>query len=213
MNFNLTMEEKTSILLGIFVAAIISGNLLGTKIFSFWIISASVGIFMYPITFLITDMIEEVYGRAKTKQFIIAGFFSLLLVTVFTLLSIYLPPASRYELNTEYVQIFAPSLRIVIASIIAFLISQYHDIMAFEFWKKKTNGRFLWLRNNASTIISQLLDTTIFMFIAFYMVTPKFTVEFVIALIIPYWILKVIVALCDTPICYLGVKWLRNSKK
>jgi len=158
-------------------------------------------------------MIEEVYGRAKTKQFIIAGFFSLLLVTVFTLLSIYLPPASRYELNTEYVQIFAPSLRIVIASIIAFLISQYHDIMAFEFWKKKTNGRFLWLRNNASTIISQLLDTTIFMFIAFYMVTPKFTVEFVIALIIPYWILKVIVALCDTPICYLGVKWLRNSKK
>ncbi|MBN2042237.1 MAG: queuosine precursor transporter [Candidatus Aenigmarchaeota archaeon] len=212
MNLKFTKEEKTSILLGIFVAAIVSGNLLGTKIFSFWVISASVGIFMYPLTFLITDIIEEVYGREKTKQFIVAGFFSLLLIIFFTLISIYLPPASRYELDSEYFKVFAPSLRIIIASIIGFLISQYHDIMAFEFWKNKTRGRFLWLRNNASTIVSQFLDTTIFMFIAFYMVTPQFTVDFVFALIMPYWILKVFVALCDTPLCYLGVRWLKNSK-
>ncbi len=213
MNFKLSMEEKTSLLLGLFVAAIICGNLLGTKIFSFWVISASVGIFMYPLTFLITDMIEEVHGRKKTKQFVMAGFFSLVLVTLFTLLSIALPPASRYDLNPEYLKVFAPSLRIMAGSIVGFLISQYHDIIAFDFWKKKTKGRFLWFRNNASTIVSQFLDTTIFMFIAFYMVTPKFTVDFVFALIIPYWILKVAVALFDTPVCYLGVRWLRRSGK
>lgn len=213
MNLRLSQEEKTSVLLGLFIAAIIAGNLLGTKIFSFWIISASVGIFMYPLTFLITDIIEEVYGREKTRSFIIAGFFSLILVIILTVIGVVLPPASRYEFNAEYITVFAPSLRITVASIIAFLIAQYHDILAFDFWKKKTSGRFLWFRNNASTIISQFIDTTIFMFIAFYMVTPKFTADFIFALIVPYFTLKVVVAFCDTPFCYLGVRWLRNSKK
>jgi len=70
----------------------------------------------------------------------------------------------------------------------------------------------LWLRNNLSTIFSQLIDTTIFMFLAFYKIAPKFTVTFIISLIIPYWIFKVVFAIVDTPLCYLGVRWLKNEK-
>ena len=109
-----------------------------------------------------------------------------------------------------YSIVFGMSARILVASVVAFGISQTHDLWAFNFWKQKTKGKYLWLRNNASTVVSQLLDTTLFMFIAFYHMTPKFTTQFVVSLIIPYWLLKVLVAALDTPICYLGVKWLKS---
>ncbi len=213
MKLQLSTEQKTEILLGIFVAAIVSANLLGTKIADFSFFVASVGILVYPITFLITDMVEEVFGREKVKSFVLAGFIANVFILLYVLLSVWLPPASRYASNQEFLAVFNPSIRIIIASLTAFVIAQYHDIIAFEFWKKKTRGRFLWLRNNASTIVSQFLDSTIFMFIAFYLVTPKFTADFIFALIIPYWILKIMVALFDTPFVYLGVWWLRGGKK
>ena len=98
----------------------------------------------------------------------------------------------------------------MVASLIAFLISQTHDVWAFNLWKEKTGGKYLWLRNNASTIVSQFLDTTVFMFIAFYQFTPKFTVPFIFSLIIPYWLFKVLFAIIDTPFIYLGVWWLKK---
>lgn len=208
----LTQEQKVQVLLGIFIAAIVSANLLGTKIANLWIFVASVGIFMYPITFLVTDIVEDVYGKEKVKGFVNAGFVSLVLVMIFTILSVLLPPASRYPFNEAFLAVFSPSIRIMIASLVAFLLAQYHDIWAFNFWKRQTKGRFLWLRNNMSTIVSQFIDTTVFMFIAFYMATPKYTVDFVIALIIPYYLLKVLAAVCDTPFVYLGVWWLKGEK-
>lgn len=122
-------------------------------------------------------------------------------------------PAHENWTNQEaYETIFKGSLRMTIASLIAFILSQYHDIWAFHFWKEKTKGKFLWLRNNASTVVSQLIDTSIFMYIAFYHLTPKFTSSFIFSLIIPYWIFKIIFAFLDTPLCYLGVKWLKSNK-
>lgn len=203
-------EFKLNILLGLFVSAIISANLLGSKITTLFGVSFSVGAFAFPVTFLITDIVEEVYGKEKTKQFILSAFVSLIFVLLLTLLALKLPPATRFELNSEYLAIFGVSARIFVASIIAFVISQFHDINTFEMLKKKTKGKYLWLRNNVSTIISQFLDTTIFMFIAFYGITPKFTVAFIFALIIPYWLLKSVMAIIDTPLVYLGVKWLKK---
>ena len=112
----------------------------------------------------------------------------------------------------EYTTIFGTTIRIFIASITAFLIAQLHDVWAFNFWRQKTKGRYLWLRNNLSTIVSTFIDTTLFMFIAFYALTDKFTVIYLFQLIVPYWLIKVLFALFDTPFCYLGVRWLRSSK-
>jgi hypothetical protein len=206
-------QDKTSLLQGLFIAALIASNLLGTKITEIWFVEFSVGIFAYPITFLITDMIEEVHGKEKTKQLVTTGLISLIFVLLLTSLSVSLPFAERSLVQEEYTQIFGISLRIFIASITAFSISQLHDVWAFNFWKEKTKGRFLWLRNNLSTITSQFLDSTIFMFIAFYGISPKFTVAYIFTLIIPYWILKIVVAFFDTPLVYLGVSWLRSDKE
>ncbi len=198
-------------LLGLFVGAIVAANLMGTKIADFGLFVSSVGIFMYPITFLVTDIVAEVHGRKRVKGFIISGFFVNVMIFLMVILSVALPPASRYASNDAFAEVFNPSMRIIAASLIAFLISQSHDIVSFDYIRKKTKGRFLWLRNNASTIVSQFIDTAIFMFIAFYMVTPQYTADFIFALILPYWLLKVLVALFDTPFVYLGVRWLRGG--
>ncbi|MDP3995548.1 MAG: queuosine precursor transporter, partial [bacterium] len=125
-------------------------------------------------------------------------------------IAIILPPAARYTHNDAYQLVFSNSLRIIAASLTAFFLSQMHDIWAFDFWKKKTHGKFLWLRNTLSTSASQFIDTVIFMFIAFYQVTPMFDVAFLFSLIIPYWLFKVAFAVIDTPIVYALVAWLKH---
>lgn len=217
------LEKKTNLLLGLFVASLIAANLIGGKITQFWIIQVSVGVFAYPITFLITDVVEEVHGKERTKTFIWVGFICMLFVLLMTALAVKLPFASRSYLQAEqYTPVFGMSLRFFIASITAFLVSQLHDVWAFNFWRQKTHGKWLWLRNNASTIVSQFIDTVLFMFIALYYIpwlpqtlntSPKFTVAYLFTLIIPYYILKIIIALFDTPFVYLSVWWLRGSAK
>lgn len=208
-----TTEKKTNILLGLFIGAIVAANLIGLKIANFGIFEASVGILVFPITFLVTDIIEEVHGKEKTKEFILIGFITLVFVLLIMTLAVLLPFAERSMVKEEYTKIFGTTIRIFVASLTAFGFSQMHDVWAFNFWKKKTKGKFLWLRNNMSTIASQFIDTTLFMFIAFYAISPKFTVAYVFSLIIPYWLVKVLFALGDTPFCYLGVKWLKKGKK
>ena len=205
-----SQEQKFAILSSIFVAALIAANLLGTKITTILGVSVSVGIFAYPLTFLITDAIEEVFGKQKAKELMYGALAAQVLVLVIVAIAIALPPAGRYEHNNAYTTVFSNSIRIIVASLTAFFLSQTHDIWAFNFWRQKTHGKFLWLRNNLSTIASQFLDTTIFMFIAFYQVTPKFDVAFLFSLIIPYWLFKVAFAIIDTPIVYALVAWLRH---
>ena len=220
---NLSLGEKTNILLGLFVGSLIAANLIGLKIANFGIFEASVGILLFPILFLITDIIEEVHGKKKTQEFVIIAFIVLIIVLIILIIAVMLPTASRSLVSHEdYEAIFGTTIRIFIASITAFLIAQLHDIWAFNFWKQKTKGKYLWLRNNLSTIVSNFIDTTIFMFIAFFGITmtsmfdpanSKFTVEYIFTLIIPYWLIKVVFALFDTPFCYLGVRWLKGSQK
>lgn len=208
------LEIKTNILLAVFVTALVLANVIGSKITTIFGVVTSVGIFAYPITFLITDAVEEVRGKKVSAVFIYTGFVALLVAIVLVWIGIKMPPASFYANNEAYTTVFGNSIRIIIASMVAFLISQTHDIWAFNFWKQKTHGRFLWLRNNLSTVASQFIDTTLFTFIAFYQMTPAFTVARVFQMIIPYWILKVSFALLDTPFVYILVKWLRpNSRK
>jgi hypothetical protein len=208
----LTLENKTDILAGVFFMALIAANLLGGKITTIFGIAVSVSIFTYPLTFLATDIIAEVHGKQKSYSLIMAGMICLLLLLLITYLSIILPANARYPYNDSYVTIFQTSIRFIIASVVAFVLAQFHDVWSFHFWKQKTHGKFLWLRNNASTFVSQFIDTVVFMFIAFYQVAPKFTFGFIWQLIIPYFLFKIAFAIIDTPFVYLGVNWLKKSK-
>jgi uncharacterized integral membrane protein (TIGR00697 family) len=189
----------------------ILANLLGSKITTLFGVRVSVGIFFIPVLFLTTDVIGEVFGKAEAHRVVKISLILLVVTLGMTSLSIILPANSTWDNQEAYASVFGSSLRMTAASIIAFIFSQFHDVWAFEFWRQKTSGRFLWLRNNASTIVSQFIDTTVFMFAAFYRVSPKFTVGFIVSLIIPYWLCKVVLALLDTPFCYLLVRWLRGS--
>lgn len=208
----INQENKINILLGIFVASLIAANLLGSKITEIFGVRTSVGIFALPIAFLVTDIVAEVYGKKRAQSFVITAFIANILVLLLTILAVKMPAHSFFEHDEAYNAIFSNSVRIILASMTAFLLSQLHDIWAFHFWKTKTKNKFLWLRNNLSTVVSQFIDTTIFMFIAFYQVSPKFTAAFIFSLIIPYWILKVAFAILDTPLVYLGVRLVRGNK-
>ena len=204
------LDFKTNILLAIFVSSIILANLLGTKITHF-IIDFSVGVFAFPLTFLITDIIQEVHGKRRAKQFVYIGLICVIFSILITYIAISLPFAERSYVKESYTEVFGMSIRMLIASITAFIISNLHDVWAFNFWRNKTKGKYLWLRNNFSSIAGEFIDTTIFMFLAFYAISPKFTVAYLFVLIIPYWLLKVLITIIHTPFCYLGVWWLRKE--
>ena len=208
---SMNQQTKLQLLLGLFVGLLVAMNLLGGKIIELPLITTSVGIFMAPLTFLITDVVEEVYGRKVTGGFLLAGVVTLIIVLAYTAIFVQLDPAERFTYDTEYKLVFGNSLRMMIASVVAFVLAQVHDIWAFNFWKTKTHGKFLWLRNNLSTMVSQAIDTLVFMFIAFYHIAPKFDAAFILQLAIPYYLLKIFFAALDTPFVYLGVRWLRNG--
>ncbi|MBW2965624.1 queuosine precursor transporter [Candidatus Woesearchaeota archaeon] len=205
------IELKTDLLLGFFIVSLVLANTLGTKITTLFGVRVSVGIFFIPILFLVTDIIAEVHGKKKAQAFVLISIAILLFTLVMAYFAIHLPANPTWGNQEAFASVFGSSLRMIIASVIAFAVSQFHDVWSFHFWKKKTQGKYLWLRNNLSTSVSQLIDTILFMFIAFYKINPKFTAGFVISLIIPYWLFKIGFALIDTPFCYLGVKWLKKE--
>lgn len=202
---------KLTLLTAIFVAGLLAANLLGSKVTTILGISMSVGIFAYPLTFLMTDAIGEVYGKKKAMQVVYAALIAQVFVLVLTWVAVVLPPAERYAFNAEYTTVFGGSIRMIIASLIAFIVAQLHDVWAFEFWRNKLKGKHLWFRNNASTFVSQAIDTLLFMFIAFYGISEKFTVPFILELSVTYWGLKIVLAAIDTPFVYALVKWLRSG--
>ncbi len=211
---NLSKDLRLDILFGLFICFLIAMNVLGGKIVPLGPFSVSVAFIIVPWSFMVTDIVEEVYGKKKAQEFIIAGVVSLIVFLGFILLFVALPPAQRFiEGNREYVSVFGTSARIVFASITAFLLSQFHDM--WFFWKLRTltKKKFLWFRTNISTVVSMIIDTFIFMFLAFYMLTPTFTFWFIIQMIIPYLIFKIVWGMVSTPLVYAGASWLRGGKK
>jgi queuosine precursor transporter len=210
------MEKKYGFLFGLFIAAIILANLMGTKIsyinfFGFYV-EFSVGLLVFPITFLITDSISEVFGKERANELVNISTLVLVFLFLVILFASALPFAERsWVKSEEFNSVFSSGLRMIFASVVAFFFSQKHDVFAFHFWKNVTKGKHLWFRNTASTVVSQAIDSFVFMFLAFYMATPKFTIEYVIALALPYYFLKVLLAFFDTPFVYVVVHWLRKT--
>ena len=205
------LDRKEMFLFALYITSMVLVNTIGSKIITLLGARVSVGIFFMPVLFLVTDIVGEVKGHNHASLFVRMSILMLGLLFVMTGISVKLAPHPTWDLQEQYMQVFGMSMRMSLASLASFSVSQTIDIKIFMFFKRISGGKNLWIRNNISTMTSQFVDTVIFMFIAFYHLTPKFTVAYVFSLVIPYWIFKVIFALIDTPLCYLGVKWL--SKK
>ena len=227
---NKLLQDRIYLLLaGIFIASLISSNLIFQKFF-FWTPFAflanpdsrnwlswlseytfelSVGILPYPITFLVTDIISEIYGREKANRVVMVGFISSIFIMGVVMVG---DAASATQWSpiddSVFHRVFGLFGPAVFASMTAYITAQFIDIRIFHFWKRKTNNRHLWLRNNGSTIFSQLIDTlsVLFLLCSFGVID---WVRFY-PLLLNGFLFKVLVALIDTPFFYLLSHLLRN---
>ena len=200
------------ILGGLFVAALVTCNLIANKFIrvdlGFAQFQISAGVLPYPITFLITDILSEVYGKKKTNTIVFSGFFASLLVLLILYLGSMFPALEQSPVdNEQYNSVFRNSWRVIGASMVAYLVAQFVDIRVFHFWKRLTRGKHLWLRNNFSTIFSQLLDTVLVTTVIFAGIE---SFGFISGLIWDGWLFKVIFAAADTGVIYLVIFVIRK---
>ncbi|MFA5791698.1 MAG: queuosine precursor transporter [Candidatus Paceibacterota bacterium] len=201
--------KKILICLTLYITSLFAANTLGIKLMPFLFgTHLSVAVFSFPLVFIMTDVIGEVYGKKMAKNFVLAGVISIVLFLFYSFISSILPWADKGLWAKEgYNQIFGLSVRFSIASVVAFVIAEYQDVFSFFFFKNRIGDRFFWLRSNLSNIWSQLIDTIIFMSIAFIGV---YSLKTIILIIIPWWIFKVLMGFLYTPLSYLGIHILRN---
>ncbi|MCA1743477.1 MAG: queuosine precursor transporter [Desulfonatronovibrio sp.] len=204
--------DKDNSLAFILLASLFSGSLVIASVISSKIITIGgvvlpAGILAYCITFVASDVISEIWGKEKAKQVVLGGFAALVVCLGLIHLALAWPGAVFWENNEAYASVLGAAPRIIIASLIAYLISQNHDVWAFHFWKKVFNGRHLWIRNNLSTASSQVIDSAIFISIAFYGIMP------ILPLIAGQVMVKLIIAFMDTPVVYFLVWLIRRPGK
>lgn len=200
-------EKNLNLLNCLFVVSLIVANVVASKIVSFWGLVVPAAIVAYPVTFLITDVIGEIWGKEEANKTVKFGFvcqlFSLLLIA----LAILLPVAPFADNQVEFQSILGQSFRCVAASLVAYLCSQSWDVFVFHKLKNKNGNKYKWLRNNVSTMTSQIIDTAIFITIAFVGSVPN-----IFTMIISQYAIKCVYALLDTPFFYLLTKNQKEVK-
>ena len=220
-----------SILMSIFVVMLVLTNIIGTKIFILFgnlfpeglfgtPIALTAGIITYPITFLVTDITSEIYGKRRANLLVLMGFFCSLLSLFIITIVLNLTPSEVWLTGTSYTNledmvlafntVFTLPGILIFASMTAYLIAQLIDINIFHYIKKITNSRYLWLRNNVSTMFSQLIDTIIVnsIFLGFGM---GIDFPIIVNIIIANYLIKIIFAAIDTPLVYLFVNLIKNK--
>lgn len=182
------------------------------KLFNYQL-NASVALLTFPIIFTINDVITEVYGKERTRSIIRSGLLMIIFLIIFSVFATWITPSSRFTSSEDaYDLVFHQSLRVSIASLIAFIGSELMDVLVFIKVRKKFGKNKLWLRINISNWISQFIDTSLFMTLAFYSIKTSTTdnFSFLIGLILPYWLLKCFMSVIETPLAYLTIKWLKK---
>ena len=209
-----TRAERLYLLLaGIFLGALVMTNAIAGKFFVLFGQELSAGIIAYPITFLVTDLISELYGRQRATLVVKVGFTVSVFVTAIVWIASAAPIYDRSPVTDEsFNMVFGLLPGIVFGSMIAYLTAQFFDVQIFEFWRNLTKGRHLWLRNNGSTIFSQVIDSVLVVTIALVIwpqidanpATTPLDGETWWGIVIGQYFFKMGIALFDTPFFYVG---------
>ncbi|MDA9648671.1 queuosine precursor transporter [Flavobacteriaceae bacterium] len=208
------------LLAGLFITSLVVSNLIFQKFFYWYpldikllgnsLFELSVGILPYPITFLITDLISEIYGKKRANQVVITGIFASFFSMGILLIANEVPAIKNSPIDDEtFNQVFALSPIAALASMIAYLLAQFVDIRIYHFWKNLTQGKMLWLRNNFSTFSSQLIDTSLV--VGLLSVFGVLEWKLFWGLVISGFLFKIIIAALDTPLLYLFVGIFRKT--
>ena len=204
----------------IFITALVVSNLIFQKFFSWYpfnfevfgikLFELSVGVLPYPITFLITDIISEIFGKRKANQVVVMGILASIFSIGLLLLGDVLPASSTSPIDDKtFNLVFSASPLAVLASMSAYLIAQFLDIRIYHFWKQLTKGKYLWLRNNFSTFSSQIIDSTTV--IALLCIFDILAWDLFLGLVLSSITFKILVAVIDTPLLYLLVGLIRKK--
>lgn len=208
-------------LTGLVMCEVVLMNIFVVKQFDLFGLAVTGGNVLYGGIFLATDLLNEHYGKKVAYRAITAGLAAGIFMLVTTQLTTQFIPNDFDIVQGSFLTIFSPTYRIVFASIVSYLIFQNFDIWFYDFIKKLTKGRFLWLRNNVSTVTSQVLDSIFFTAIGLLIIPALADNKFLVGFVPweAFWdvviftvIVKVIVAAFDTPIVYLA-KWMKRSQK
>jgi hypothetical protein len=218
---NKLLAQKIYLILGaLFITSLVVSNLIFQKFF-YWhpfdiqlfgvdLFILSVGILPYPITFLITDLISEIYGKQKANQMVTVGIFASIFSIIIISVADSVPAIADSPVgDVLFSKVFGSTIIAVFASMITYLLAQFIDIRIYHFWKNLTNGRMLWLRNNFSTFFSQFVDTFTITFLLCLLEVLKWD-QFT-GLLISGFLFKILIALIDTPFLYLGVYLFRKK--
>ena len=190
----------------IIAASIIVANIQVVKTVQLFGLVATLGNVLYGSLFFATDVLSEVYGKKSARRGVWLGFCAMVLMTIWMQLALkFVPDASDFA-QGSIETIFGLMPRIAAGSLIAYLLSQHHDVFAFHYWKGKTKGKYLWLRNCASTTVSQAIDSVVFCAIAFIGVFPW---SVLVEILLTTYFLKFLVMLFDTPFIY----WAKSFSK
>lgn len=192
------------VLAAVFLSSLVVCNLIANKFLTvdlgFKVFTLSAGALPYPITFLATDLLSELYGRRRANRVVMAGFAA----SLFALMALWL--GGQFEAINDspvsqatYQAAFGNTWRVIGASMTAYLVAQFIDVRLFHFWRDLTKGKHLWLRNNASTVVSQLLDSVLVVSVLFWGVKPG---DEMLAIVLDLWLFKALVAFVDTPLFY-----------
>lgn len=213
--------RKFDLLVAIYICCIAIAELMGAKTVPLFSIgnlhlSASVALLVVPLLFTINDVIVEVHGKERARSVVFSGLVVIAILLAMSLIVTNLPPSQRFMADeAAYDTIFGKSARIAAASLIAFALAELLDVWVFSKIREKLGNKALWLRNNLSNFSAQLIDTVVFISLAFYALDKPFgaNAAFLIGLIIPYWLLKCSMSVVETPLVYIGVRWLRAGRQ
>jgi len=219
-------EATYTLCASMFVVILVLTNIIGTKLFVLfpnggpsWLLDGgswtlTSGIITYPITFFLTDIVSEIWGRKRANFMVVAGFGMSVVMLLILQLAIHLPPSpvwllpdfgfeSAEGMQTAFHATFSAPGVLLGASMTAYLVAQLFDVRLYHFWWRLTGGKHMWLRNNGSTLISQLVDTIIVngIFLRFGLDMEWNTIG---EIIIAVYVCKLVLALVDTPFIYLG---------
>lgn len=197
------------IITALFVAILLISNVASSKITTIGFLTFDAGTILFPLSYIIGDMLTEVYGYSRARRAIWIGLLCNVIMAATFMIVAVLPPAADWPNQGAYEAILGWTPRIVLASIVAYFIGEFINSFILAKLKLKTKGKYLWTRTIGSTLVGQLLDTLIFVFIAFWGILPT---PVLISIIISNYVFKVAIEVLFTPITYKVVNLLKKKE-
>ena len=212
-------ERAFVVLAAIFIGALVITNAIAGKFFVLFGQELSCGIIAYPVTFLATDLISEIYGRRRANTVVGAGFVVSVFIPLVVWIANYAPTYAESPVDAEsFNVVFGLLPGVVFGSMVAYLVAQFVDVQIFEFWRRLTDGKYMWLRNNGSTFFSQGVDTVLVVTIALVIwpevdgnpATTPLGYETWQGIVVGQYLFKLGIAALDTPLFYVATHYLTN---